>query len=60
MAVASAKTPTKNVRLTFASMKSSIRTLIEVGNDQFWYLAEQLEELFLRLTRSLPDRYADT
>jgi hypothetical protein len=30
MAVASAKTATKNVRLTFASMKSSIRTLIEV------------------------------
>jgi hypothetical protein len=35
MAVASAKTATKKVNARFAFMKSSIRNLIEVGNDHF-------------------------
>jgi hypothetical protein len=35
MAVASAKTATNKVHLTFAFMKSSIRNLIEVRTDQF-------------------------
>jgi hypothetical protein len=50
MAVASAKTATKKVHLTFAFMKSSIRNLIEVGNDQ-----EAASDQFTADPKSLSD-----
>jgi hypothetical protein len=38
-------------------MKSSNRTLSKVGNDQYWYLAEQLESLSLRPQLGLRSMY---